>query len=388
MIPVCKPWLPGNEKKYVLDALETNWISSAGEYIKKFEDGFAKFCGVKFAVCCSSGFAALHLACAALGLKKGDEVIMPTFTMAACANAVILTGAKPVLVDSENETYNINPEKIEEKITPRTKAIMVVHIYGHPCDMDKIMGIAKKHSLLVIEDCAEAHGAEYNGKKVGGFGDIGCFSFYSNKILTTGEGGMCTTNNPKLAEEINALKSHYLKSGRDSGKGYIKSSSDKFVHEKIGFNYRMTNLQAAIGTAQVENAEMLINARRSVGKKYNEHLKNASGLILPAEKEGCKSVYWMYGIVLSDKVKLSRGEIMEKLRQKGIDTRSFFNPMHRQPAYFNKTTENAPDCHGDYPIAEKIGERGFYLPSSSNITDEEIKRVCGAVKEVLGESGN
>lgn len=383
MIPVCKPWLPGNERKYVLDTIDTNWISSAGSYIKRFEEGFANFCGVEYAVCCSSGFAALHLACAALGLKEGDEVIVPTFTMIACTNAIILTGAKPVFVDSDKETYNINADKIEEKITKNTKAIMVVHIYGHPCDMDKIMKIAKRHNLYVIEDCAEAHGAEYKGKKVGSFGDVGCFSFYSNKILTTGEGGMCVTNDPKLEEEISALKAHYLKSGRSSGTGYLKSTAQKFVHEKVGFNYRMTNIQAAIGLAQVENAKMLVEARRSVGIRYNKQLKGIKGLILPVERDYAKNVYWMYGVVLSDEIKLTKEEVIQKLEEKGIDTRSFFVPLHLQPAYTNRTVKNSPDCNGKFPIAEKIGERGFYLPSSSNITDEDIKQVSEALKEIL-----
>jgi len=386
MIPVGIPWLPGNEKKYVHDAIDTNWISGVGAYIKKFEESFAKFCDVNYAITCSSGYAALHLACAALGLKKGDEVIVPTFTMAACTNSIILTGAKPVLVDSEPETYNIDPEKIEEKITPRTKAIMVVHIYGHPCDMDKIMDIAKRYNLKVIEDCAEAHGAEYKGKKVGSFGNVGCFSFYSTKIMTTGEGGMCTTNDPELNKEIRALKEHYL--GVPPTETYTKNSSDKFIHEKVGFNYRMTNLQAAIGLAQVENAEMLVNAKISLGKKYAQQLKDVKGLILPKEKPGCKNVYWMYGIVLGDEIKMDNKQFMGKLAEKGVETRIFFYPMHKQPAYINKTVENAPDCNGSFLVAEKISKRGFYLPSTGNLTDGEIKQVCDAIKEILKENGN
>ena len=370
MIPMCKPWLPGNERKYVLDALETNWISSQGEYIHRFEDGFANFCGTKYAVCCSSGFASLHLACAVLGLKKGDEVIVPTFTMAACTNTIILTGAKPVLVDSDNETYCIDVNKIEEKITDKTKAIMVVHIYGHPCDMDKVMEIAKKYNLYVIEDCAEAHGAEYKGKKVGSFGDVGCFSFYANKILTTGEGGMCVTNNLELAERMRKLRNHSFEIPR-------------FVHKEVGFNYRLTNLQAAIGTAQVEKAEKLVEARRNVGLRYNQKLKGIKGLILPVEKPYAKNVYWMYGVVLSESVSLTKEKVMQELKKMGIDTRDFFIPMHKQPVYINKTIENAPDCGGNFKIADKISERGFYLPSSSNITDEEIKTVCDALRGIL-----
>ena len=369
MIPICKPWLPGKEKEYVLEALETNWISSVGKYINKFEEGFAKYCGVKYGISCSSGFGALHLACVALGLKKGDEVIVPTFTMAACINAIILTGAKPVLVDSDRETYCIDANRIEGKITGKTKAIMVVHIYGQPCDMDKIIEIVKKYNLHVIEDCAEAHGAEYKGRKVGGIGDIGCFSFYANKILTTGEGGMVVTNNLKLAERIKKLRNHSFEIPR--------------FHNEIGFNYRLTNIQAAIGAAQIENVIMLVEARRSIGLKYNKLLKGTKGLILPTEKSYAKNVYWMYGVVLSDEIKLTKEKVMDKLKERGIDTRSFFIPMHKQPAYYNKTVENAPDCGGKFPIADKIGNRGFYLPSSSNLTNEEIKIVCDTLKEII-----
>ncbi|MBI2043111.1 DegT/DnrJ/EryC1/StrS family aminotransferase [Candidatus Pacearchaeota archaeon] len=370
MIPVCKPWLPGNERKYVIDALDTNWISSSGEYITRFEENFSKFCGVKYGIGCSSGFGALHLACAALELKKSDEVIAPTFTMAASINSIIITGAKPVLVDADPETYCIDVKKIEERITNRTKAIMAVHIYGHPCDMDKINYLAKKYNLFVIEDAAESHGAEYKGRKCGSISDIGCFSFYANKILTTGEGGMCVTNNLKFAERMKRLRNHAF-------------DLPRFIHKEVGFNYRLTNIQAAIGTAQVENADMLVEARRNVGLKYNEKLKDFKKIILPKEKDYAKNVYWMYGIVLSDEVKLSREEIMQRLKEKGVDTRNFFIPMHKQPAYYNKTVENVPDCKWDFPIANKIGERGFYLPSSSDITDKEIDEVCMVLKKVL-----
>jgi len=372
MIPVCKPWLPGREKEYVNDTLNTNWISSAGKYIEKFEEEFSKFCGVKYGISCSSGFAALHLACAALGLKKGDEVIVPTFTMAACTNAIILTGAKPVLVDSDKETFCIDVNKIEEKITERTKAIMPVHIYGHSCDMDPILDLAKKYNLFIIEDVAEAHGGEYKGKKLGSIGNVGCFSFYANKIITTGEGGMCVTDNLELAERIKKLRNHAFEVPR-------------FIHNEIGFNYRLTNLQAAIGVAQVENVETLVEARRNVGIRYNKELSGIKGLILPVEKPYAKNVYWMYGVVLSDDISLTKEEVMQKLREEGIDTRSFFIPMHEQPAYVNKTIENSPDCSGNFEVAEKISKRGFYLPSSSNLTDEEIQFVCNKLKSIISE---
>jgi len=375
MIPVCKPWLPGKEKEYVLDALETNWISSAGKYIEKFEEGFAEFCGTKYGVSCSNGFGALHLACVALGLKQGDEVIVPTFTMAASVNTIILAGATPVLVDCDPETYCIDVNKIEEKITNKTKAIMGVHIYGNVCDMDVILALAKKYNLFVIEDAAEAHGGEYKGRKAGSMGDIGCFSFYANKILTTGEGGMCVTNNEELARKMRSLRSHCLKEGEG-----------RFLHEDVGFNYRLTNLQAAIGAAQVENAEKLVEARRSVLIRYNKELAGVVGLILPVEKSYSKNVCWMYGVVLSEEVEKSREEVMQELKEEGVETRSFFVPMHKQPAYTKGKAENTPDCSGDFPIADRIGKRGFYLPSSSDITDEEIKIVCTALKKILSEN--
>ncbi len=371
MMHVCAPWLPGNEKKYVEDAMNSGWISSVGEYITKFEEGFAKFCDVNYGISCSNGFGALHLACVALGLSKGDEVIVPTFTMAATINAVIISGAKPVFVDCDKETYCIDANKIEEKITEKTKAIIPVHIYGHPCDMDKILELSKKYNLFIIEDAAEAHGAEYKGRKCGSMGNIGCFSFYANKILTTGEGGMCITNNKELADKMKRLRNHAF-------------DLPRFIHNEVGFNYRLTNLQAAIGLAQVENAEMLVEARRKIGQKYNKLLKDVAGLILPIEKDYAKNVYWMYGVVLDKNVKLTKEEVMARLKEKGIDTRSFFIPMHKQPAYYNKTVENAPECSGNYPVAEFIGERGFYLPSSSNLSDGEISSVCDVLKGVLG----
>lgn len=370
MIPVCKPWLPGKEKEYANVAIDTNWISSAGEYIDKFEEGFSKFCGTQYGVACSNGLAALHLACAALDLKKGDEVIVPTFTMAASINAVIFTGATPVFVDADKDTYCIDVEKIEEKITEKTKAIMPVHIYGHPCDMGKILHLALNYDLGIIEDAAEAHGAEYYGRKVGSMSDIGCFSFYANKILTTGEGGMCTTNSKDLADRMKKLRNHAFEQPR-------------FVHNEVGYNYRLTNLQAAIGHAQVENAAMLVEARRNMGLRYNRLLQGIEELILPVEKLYAKNVYWMYGVVLSDKAKLTKDETMQKLKDAGVDTRSFFIPMHKQPVYLNKTVENAPECSGKFPVAEKIGERGFYLPSSSNLTDSEAEYICKKLEEIL-----
>ena len=373
MIPVCTPWLPGNEKKYVQECMDTNWISSSGKFIEKFEEDFSKYCGVEFGISCTSCYGALHLACMAIGLKKGDEVIVPTFTMSAPLVAVIQTGAKQVLVDCTKDTLNINEYAIEDKITENTKAIIAVHIYGHPCEMDKIMEIARKHNLIVIEDAAEAHGAEYRGRKCGSIGDIGCFSFFGNKILTTGEGGMAITSNPEYAEKMRRFRNYAFQIPR-------------FLHQDLGANYRLTNLQAAIGVAQTENVEMLVEARRNVGLRYNKLLYGVKGIILPRERENCKNVYWMYGIILEDEVEITREEFTSKLKKMGVDTREFFIPMNKQPVFLDGKLENAPNCNGDYLIADKVGKRGFYLPSSSNITDEQIELVCYKIKELLNKS--
>ena len=373
MIPVCKPWMPGNEKKYVMDTLDTNWVSSAGKYITDFEEQFSKFCETKHGVSCTSGFAALHLALLALDIKKGDEVIVPTFTMSAPVNAVILAGATPVLVDADPKTFCIDANKIEEKITGKTKAIIPVHIYGQPCDMDKIQELAQKYNLYVIEDAAEAHGAMYKGKKIGSLSHIACFSFYANKILTTGEGGMAITNNEKLAERMAYFRNYCFEIPR-------------FLHREIGFNYRLTNIQAAMGLAQTENANMLVEARKKVGEKYDALLQGTKGITIPARREGVKNVYWMYSIVLTDEIQVSRKEIVQKLKERGVDTRNFFISMHKQPAFIEKKTDNIPDCSGQFPVSDKIEERGFYLPSSSDITDQEIEQVCRTLKEILKEA--
>ena len=368
MIPVCEPTLIGNERKYVLDCLDTNWISSSGKYIEEFEKKFSEFCGVKHGISCCNGTVALHLALEALGIGKGDEVIIPTFTMIATCNAVIYTGAKPVLVDSERESWNIDPGKIEEKITDKTKAIMVMHTYGHPCDMDIILELAKKYDLKVIEDAAEAHGAEYRGKKIGSLGDVSCFSFYANKIITTGEGGMVVTNNDKIAERVRYLKDQAY-------------SEPRFFHKEVGFNYRMTNLQAAIGLAQTEKIEELIEKRRRNAELYNSLLKDVKGVKLPVEREGVKNVYWMYGVLIKKEFGVSKEEVMEKLKEKGIGTRSFFYGMHRQPAY-EKEDEKLPDISGEYKVSDELSEKGLYLPSGSSLTEGQIKEVVEAIKSL------
>ena len=270
MIPVCEPLLGGKEIEYVLDCLKTNWISSKGKYVEEFEEQFAHYCGCKYGISTTSGTTALHLALASVGIKSDDEVIIPTFTMGATAFAIVYTGAKPVLVDSEPETWNMDVTKIEEKITPpRTKAIMPVHIYGHPCDMDPIEEIAEKYNLWLIEDAAETHGAEYKGRKAGGIGHIGCFSFYANKIITTGEGGMLVSNDEKIAEKARRLKD------------LAHSPEKRFLHTDVAFNYRMTNIQAAIGLAQFERIDELAERRRRNAHLYNSLLKGIDGITLP-----------------------------------------------------------------------------------------------------------
>jgi perosamine synthetase len=372
MIPVCEPTLIGREMEYVVDCLKTNWISSNGEYISKFEESFSNFCGTKWGISCCNGTVALHLALEVLGISKGDEVIIPTFTMIATANVVLYTGARPVLVDSGFDTWNIDVTKIEEKITERTKAIMPVHTYGHPVDMDPLLEIAEEHDLFVIEDAAEAHGAEYKGKKTGGFGDMGCFSFYANKIITTGEGGMIVTNNSEFAERAELLRNHAF-------------GEPRFLHKEVGFNYRMTNIQAAIGLAQMEKAEELVERRRRNAKYYSSLLKDIEGTKTPPEAHWAKNVYWMYGILIEEEFGKNKEKVREELWKRGIETRNFFIPMHNQPAYMGTSrSRNFPYMGGEYPVADKLSAKGFYLPSSSSLSKEQIDEVVTALGSIKG----
>lgn len=366
MISVCTPYLEGNEKKYLLDCVESSWISSAGKYIKEFEEKFSGYCGCQYGSTVTNGTTALHLAVAALGLGQGDEIIMPSFTIASTAFAALYCGAKPVFVDSEKDTWNIDPTQIEKKITKRTKAIMPVHTYGHPCDMDAIMKMARKHKLWVIEDAAEAHGAEYKGQKTGSFGDIACFSFYGNKIVTCGEGGMIVTNNKKLKEKCDYLRNlAFLKEKR-------------YWHLDVGFNFRMTNMQAAIGLAQFERIDQLIDMRRNNARRYNEYLRDVPGIIFPVERKNCKNVYWMYSILVGKEFGLSREVLMQKLHEKGIETRTFFLPLHNQPVFRKLKIAQK----GDFKVANDIAKRGFYLPSGGGLKTEEIRYICETIKEI------
>ncbi len=355
-IPIAEPDTTGNESKYVNDCIKSNWISSKGKYVKKFEEAFSEYCNVKYGISTSNGTAALHLALTALGVKKGDEVIIPNLTFIATANSIKYCNAKPIFVDVDKETWNIDVNKIKEKISKKTKAIIPVHLYGNPCEMNKIMEIAKKHNLFVIEDCAEAHGAEYKGKKVGSFGDIACFSFFGNKIITTGEGGMCITNNKEFAQKMDILKNQ----GMDPKKRYW--------HPFIGFNYRMTNIQAAIGLAQVEKIEKFIKIRRRNVQLYNSILKNVEGVTLPpVEKKSIRNVYWMYSILLDN-----RDKIMKKLEENKIETRPFFYPINVMPPY--KTNEN-------FPVSNELSVKGINLPSSVKLKRKDIKRITEIIKK-------
>lgn len=365
VIPVCEPALTGNELKYVQQAVETNWISSAGSFIRDFEAQFAAACGTRYGIACANGTVAMHLALATLGLEPGDEVILPTFTMIATINAVTYCGATPVLVDSEPNYWQMDIEQVAAKITPRTRAIIPVHIYGHPVDMDPLMELARQHGITVIEDAAEAHGAEYKGRRCGGLGDAGGFSFYGNKIITTGEGGMITTNNRELARLAWNLRDHAF------------STERHFWHKHIGFNYRMTNLQAAVGLAQVEQLDAFVEARRSNAREYICRLHGIPGIQTPAEAEWARNVYWMFGILVDrEEYGMSRDELRKALADQGIETRTFFIPMHCQPVYWQQ-------FYGQrYPVAERLCRDGLYLPSASSLSLSELETVAQVIRDV------
>jgi perosamine synthetase len=369
IIPVCQPTLSGNELKYITDAVETNWISSAGSYIPRFEELFAEQMGTRYGVACANGTVALHLALATVGLQPGDEAIIPTFTMIATANAATYLGVRPVLVDSELHTWNMDLNQLEDAITPRTKAIVLVHTYGHPVDMDVLNEIAARHGIFVLEDAAEAHGAVYKGRPVGSLGDAASFSFYGNKIITTGEGGMVTTNREDVARLAWNLRDHAF------------STERHFWHKFLGYNYRMTNLQAAIGLAQTEQLERFVAARRANAAYYTELLSQIPGIVTPPEAPWAKNVFWMYGILLTKEFGLSRDQLRSALAARGIETRTFFIPMHCQPIYFDQYRGQR------FPVAEDLCRRGLYLPSASNLTRDDILTVVEAIRECRAEAG-
>jgi perosamine synthetase len=362
-ISVAQPKLAGNEKKYVLDCLETSWISSNGKYIGAFEESFAKFCGVKHAIAANNGTTALHLALVALDLKPGDEVIIPTVTYIATANAVRYCGATPVLVDVCQETMNIDPRDIERKITPKTRGIIPVHLYGHPAEMDPINDIARQHQLWVVEDAAEAHGAEVLGRRVGTLGTCATFSFFGNKIITTGEGGMVTTNDDDLAARLRLFRGQGMDPNR------------RYWFPVVGYNYRMTNIQAAIGLAQMENIDQALSERETLARWYDEALAGLQNeIVLPQQMPWAKQVYWMYNIFLRDGDGAKRDAVMRKLDEMGIETRPVFYPMHVLPPYFE---ENA------YPTADLWAQRGINLPTHQGLTSTDVMRIAESFKRAL-----
>lgn len=367
MIPVCEPTIGEAELRNVTECLQTNWISSQGRFIREFEERFSSYLGVKYGVATTSGTTAIHLALASVGIKEGDEVIMPTFTMIASALPVVYTGATPVVVDAEPETWNMDVNQIEAKITKGTRAIMPVHIYGHPCDMAAIADIALRHGLLVIEDAAEAHGGEYKGRKAGSLSDVACFSFYANKIVTTGEGGMVVTDRKEIYEQASLLKN--LAHARER----------RFLHYQVGFNYRMTNIQAAIGLAQMERIDELVEARRRNAQLYNTLLKDIGGVTLPPEESWAKNVYWMYSVLINEaEFGMGSEELARKLYEKGIETRPFFIPLHQQPVFRQMGLFVNEHC----PVAERLSVEGINLPSSSSLKASQIEYICQEIKKL------
>lgn len=357
-IPIAQPNFGVEELIFVTDALKSGWVSSQGKYIDEFEKSFARFCGTRYAVSVANGTAALHLALLSLGIKPGDEVIVPTLTFIATVNAVKYVGAKPVFADSEKSNWCIDPQEIEKKITRRTRAIIIVHLYGHPADMDPILKIAHKYNLYVIEDAAEAHGAEYKGRKVGSIGGIGVFSFYGNKIITTGEGGMLVSNNKDIARKARLFKNH--------GMGHKK----KYWHKVIGYNYRMTNLQAALGLAQLRKIKRSITRKREVAASYSHALSNIKGITLPKEAPWAKSVFWMYCILVEDNFGITKNALMQRLKTSAIETRPIFYPIHKMPPYRNKRR---------FPVAEALSQKGICLPSSVTLKKDDIERIVRVI---------
>jgi len=369
MIPVNEPLIGNKEIKYVNECLKTGWISSAGRFINEFEEKWAEYCGMKYGIAVSNGTVALEVAVKCLNLEPDDEIIMPTFTIISCAMAILYNKCKPVLVDSDPRTWVLDVNKIEKKITKKTRAIMPVHIYGHPCDMEPIIKIAQKHHLYIIEDAAEAHGAEYQGKKCGCFGDISCFSFYANKIITTGEGGMLLTNSKEYLEKAKSIRNLCFKPEK------------RFYHTDLGNNFRLTNIQAAIGLAQLERIDELIERKIWIGKSYNQRLSRIVSIQLPAEKSWAKNVYWMYGLVIDEKTKMDALELAKILKEKGIDTRPFFLGMHEQPIFRKMELFD----NESYPVAERIARKGLYLPSGMSLTEKQIDKVCEVLLKIFGD---
>jgi perosamine synthetase len=363
MIPVFAPWLSENVRRYVLDCVDTGWISSLGEYVGRFERDFATFCEARHAVATSNGTTALHLCLATLGIGPGDEVLVPDLTFVSTANVVRFTGATPVLVDSDPQTWGMDPAHARRKLTARTRAVIPVHLYGHPVDMDPLLAMAAEHRLEVVEDAAEAHGARYKGRRVGALGRIGAFSFYGNKIITTGEGGAIVTNDPALAQRAAFLRDHAMDPRR------------RYYHPEIGFNYRMTNIQAAIGCAQLEQADAILARRKTIAAAYRTGLAGIPGLTPPPAEPWAETVYWMYSVLIEPAFGASRADVIAGLRARGVDSRPFFVPLHELPMY----RLDAP-----FPVSTSLGAQGINLPSGTGLPLEDIATVCDALRALSG----
>lgn len=366
-IPVNEPLLDGNEKKYLAECIDSGWISSEGPFVQRLEEGVAQRLGRKYGIAVCNGSAALDVAVAALKLGPGDEVILPTFTIISCAAAIVRAGAKPVVVDSDPLTWNMDVEQVAAKITGRTRAIMVVHIYGLPTDMDPVLALAEEHGLKIIEDAAEVIGQTYKGRPCGSFGDVSTLSFYPNKHITTGEGGMLLTDDTALADRCRFLRN-------------LCFQKKRFVHEELGWNFRMSNIQAALGVAQLEQLDSFVEKKRTIGKMYDELLKDVQGLQLPVGATAyAGNIYWVYGVILNDEISFDAAEAMRLLAKEGIGTRPFFWSMHEQPALRKMGLFEDICC----PVSERISRRGFYVPSGLALTPTQVRSVCRAIQSLF-----
>ena len=367
-IPVNTPLLDGNERKYLLECLDSGWISSEGPFVRQFEERMAAKVGRKYGVAVANGSVAIDAAVVALGLGAGDEVILPSFTIISCAAAIVRAGAVPVLVDSDPETWNMTAAGVAAAITPRTKAIMVVHVYGLPVDMDPLLQLAARHGLKIIEDAAEMHGQTYKNRPCGSFGDISTFSFYPNKHITTGEGGMMVTDDQDLAEKCRSLRNLCFQAKK------------RFVHEELGWNFRMTNLQAALGLAQLETLDAHVAKKREMGRRYEELLGDLPDVQRPLVRTGyAENIYWVYALVLGDSHRFDAEEAMRRLADEKIGTRPFFWPMHEQPVFRKLGLFQGARC----PVAERIARRGFYVPSGLGLTADEQATVAEKLRTIL-----